>query len=359
MMVRVHLRLNNASITNPATSSTTWLSSRSANDLFTVVYNNKDVKWYHNGVLLHTLAAAADKKFYVDSSQHSIGNEFVIDNVSFGPVGAAGTPGGTPELNFTNAAINDQGQIYKTSNTTSWNAQAYSTVGYSDGAVLTFKVLQHNRKLMVGFSETPATNASYTDIDYAIYLDGTGQRKAYEDGLNQSVSPVAASGQISTGDILSLVYDNSTVKYYHNGLLYRTAQVGAGKTFFLDSSFDNYNSGNPQIGNVTFSPSGAAGTDGITVLLSNETHTFPASNGGNVAASAYAGGNTLISVYEGTTQLDYDGSGSTAGHFTVSASASGITGPTIADSGNNASMTGFSAFTDALSSCYSNIYYYR
>ena len=345
----VHLRLNNTSITNPATNSTTWLSSRSANDLFTVVYNNKDVKWYHNGVLLHTVAAAADKKFYVDSSQHSIGNEFVIDNVSFGPVGAAGTPGGTPELNFTNAAINDQGQIYKTSDTTSWNAQAYSTIGYSDGAVLTFKVLQHNRKLMVGFSETPTTNASFTHIDYAIYCDGTGQRKAYESGSGAGVDPSAADGQISTGDILSLVYDNSTVKYYHNGLLYRTAQVGAGKTFFLDSSFDSYNSGNPQIGNVTFSPSAAAGTDGITVILSNETHTFPASNGGNVAASAYAGGNTLISVYDGVTQLDYDGSGSTAQHFTVSASATGITGPSIADSGNNASMTGFSAFTDALS----------
>jgi hypothetical protein len=264
--------------------------------------------------------------------------------------GADGADGGVIDLNFTNAAINDQGQIYKTDNNTSWNAQAYSTIGYSDGAVLTFKVLQHNRKLMVGFSETPTTNASYTHIDYAIYLDGNGQRKAYEGGANKSVSPAAANGQISTGDILSLVYDNSTVKYYHNGLLYRTAQVGAGKTFFLDSSFDNYNSGNPQIGNVTFSPSGAAGTDGITVILSNETHTFPASNGGNVAASAYAGGNTLISVYDGITQLDYDGSGSTAGHFTVSASATGITFPSsIADSGNNASITGFSGFTDALS----------
>ena len=337
----VHLRLNNTSITNPATSSTTWLSSRSANDLFTVVYNNKDVKWYHNGVLLHTLAAAADKKFYVDSSQHSIGNEFVIDNVSFGPVGAAGTPGGTPELNFTNAAINDQGQIYKTSNTTSWNAQAYSTVGYSDGAVLTFKVLQHNRKLMVGFSETPATNASYTDIDYAIYLDGTGQRKAYEGGVNQSVSPAAASGQISTGDILSLVYDNSTVKYYHNSLLYRTAQVGAGKTFFLDSSFDNYNSGNPQIGNVTFSPSAAAGTDGITVVLSNETHALPASNSG--AVSSFAGSGTTISVFEGTTQLAYDTTPTANGQFKVTSAHSGMSIPSIADGGNTAVVANFTA----------------
>jgi hypothetical protein len=104
------------------------------------------------------------------------------------------------------------------------------------------------------------------------------------------------------------------------------------------------------IKDVEFALQGAAGTDGITVILSNETHTFPASNGGNVAASAYAGGNTLISVYDGITQLDYDGSGSTAGHFTVSASATGITFPSsIADSGNNASITGFSGFTDALS----------
>ena len=47
---------------------------------------------------------------------------------------------------------------------------------------------------------------------------------------------------------------------------------------------------------------------------------------------------TLISLFEGTIPLDYDGAGTTDGHFTVSASGSNISPGTISDSGNNASV---------------------
>ena len=55
---------------------------------------------------------------------------------------------------------------------------------------------------------------------------------------------------------------------------------------------------------------------------------------------------TLISLFEGTTPLDYDGAGTTDGHFTVSASGSNISPGTISDSGNNASVGVASNMTD-------------
>ena len=47
------------------------------------------------------------------------------------------------------------------------------------------------------------------------------------------------------------------------------------------------------------------GTNGITILNSNQSHTVPASSAGVV--SSFAGSGTKIEVYEGATKLDYDG----------------------------------------------------
>ena len=79
---------------------------------------------------------------------------------------------------------------------------------------------------------------------------------------------------------------------------------------------------------------GVDGIDAITVISTNQAHTLPADSGGNV--SSYAGSGTTISVYEGTTQLDYDGTGTSDGKWTVSATPTDITTGTITDSGNDA-----------------------
>lgn len=58
---------------------------------------------------------------------------------------------------------------------------------------------------------------------------------------------------------------------------------------------------------------GATGTDAITILLSNEAHTLPASYDGIV--SSYLGSGTEVRVYEGTTQLLANAAGN--GKFTL------------------------------------------
>lgn len=73
---------------------------------------------------------------------------------------------------------------------------------------------------------------------------------------------------------------------------------------------------------------GAPGADAITVLLTNETHAIPASSSGTV--SSFAGSGTSIKVYEGATQLDYDGVGTSNGHFKVNVAHSGMNTPVFA-----------------------------
>ena len=54
-------------------------------------------------------------------------------------------------------------------------------------------------------------------------------------------------------------------------------------------------------------PTGPTGLDGITIVLSNEAHTLPASSIG--AVSSYSGSGTTVSVYEGATALSASASG--------------------------------------------------
>jgi len=73
---------------------------------------------------------------------------------------------------------------------------------------------------------------------------------------------------------------------------------------------------------------GDPGADALTVLLTNETHAIPASSSGTV--SSFAGSGTSIKVYEGATQLDYDGVGTSNGHFKVNVAHSGMNTPVFA-----------------------------
>jgi hypothetical protein len=78
------------------------------------------------------------------------------------------------------------------------------------------------------------------------------------------------------------------------------------------------------------------GSDALTVILTNEAHTVAAANDGTV--SSYVGSGTDIYVYEGATQLDYDGVGTAAGKWTVTAVGSSVTPGALSDGGNYATM---------------------
>ena len=92
---------------------------------------------------------------------------------------------------------------------------------------------------------------------------------------------------------------------------------------------------------------GTDGDDALTLLLTNPAHTIPVGTDGTLS---YTDSGTQIQLFEGTTALDYDGSGTTNGHWTVSASASNITAGSISDSNNFAVVGNASNMTDDVAS---------
>ena len=56
------------------------------------------------------------------------------------------------------------------------------------------------------------------------------------------------------------------------------------------------------------------GSDGITIILSNEAHTLPTTTAGSIT---FTGSGTDIEVYEGTTQLSYDDSDNASIEYTI------------------------------------------
>jgi hypothetical protein len=84
---------------------------------------------------------------------------------------------------------------------------------------------------------------------------------------------------------------------------------------------------------------GADGTDGVSsvsVVLTNSNHTLPAEEDGAVSVLSNSG--TDIHVYEGITELVYDGVGTSAGTWKVTASASNVTMGAISDQGTYAEV---------------------
>jgi hypothetical protein len=72
------------------------------------------------------------------------------------------------------------------------------------------------------------------------------------------------------------------------------------------------------------------GSDGLTVVLTNESHTLQTTNAGSVN---YVGSGTDIYVYEGSTALLYDGAGLLPSRWTVSAAGTDITPSSPSDQG--------------------------
>lgn len=85
------------------------------------------------------------------------------------------------------------------------------------------------------------------------------------------------------------------------------------------------------------------GSDAITIVLTNESHTIAAAADGTVAS--YTNSGTDIQVYEGATKLDYDGTGTAAAKWTVTAAGTSVTAGALSDIGTDARMAAVSAMS--------------
>ncbi|AND39050.1 phage tail spike protein [Cytobacillus oceanisediminis] len=175
-----------------------------------------------------------------------------------GDQGPQGQPGFVLSWNTTGTVyVDPQGRLSKLTGSSTWDSQAYSTESYTGGAFLTFKAGVNANNIMIGLNSDPATDASYTSIDYAFYLRSAGTFSFYESGESRGTAI-----PFSVGDVFSVVYDNTEVRYYHNGNLVRSVAASSGLTLSVDSSFATASSKSPHIYDLYFSPAAAKGPQG-------------------------------------------------------------------------------------------------
>lgn len=96
--------------------------------------------------------------------------------------------------------------------------------------------------------------------------------------------------------------------------------------------------------NTNWSLYAVKGTDTVSVILSNDTHVFPANS---LGVPTYTGSGTTINVYDGTREVIYDGLGSSIGTWNVTAVGTNIAVSTKVDSGNYVTYPDMSSGVDS------------
>ncbi|SEB38883.1 hypothetical protein SAMN04489761_0368 [Tenacibaculum sp. MAR_2009_124] len=148
---------------------------------------------------------------------------------------------GASDITLSNQMSYTGGNLIRTAGT-GWNQQGYSLVhnipNDSEGH-LNFTAGANNRYRMVGLNSDPAANASYSSIDYAIYLVVNGRIYIYENG--------GYKGNFTNyvqGDQFKInVACDGTVTYLKNGTVFYTSTITRSQPLYLDSSFYNSNGG--------------------------------------------------------------------------------------------------------------------
>jgi hypothetical protein len=139
-------------------------------------------------------------------------------------------------------------RILKTGGVTStWDAGAYSKVGYTNGCYLRMQVTSTSTGWIAGLNTDPSTDAGYLGIDYCFYCNGNTTLNIRESG-----SAIDSVGTIAVGDILTILYDGDTIIYQINGTIIRSVAANVNGPLYFDCSLYTLNAS--AIENIEFGP---------------------------------------------------------------------------------------------------------
>lgn len=159
------------------------------------------------------------------------------------------------------------------------NAAFHSKEGYIDGCYVSCRSVYGSN--FISLNADPATDASYTGLDYAWYMN-SGTASVWING-----KPIYNSGTYNEHTIFKIVYDGSTVKFYMDNTLHYSLARAKGVPLYADNSFYHNNA---RLEDVVFGPCGAKGDTGAS------------GNGIASTAVAYQAGSSGVTVPTGTWQ---------------------------------------------------------
>jgi len=149
---------------------------------------------------------------------------------------------------------------------TGWNSDVYSKEGYAGGAAAKVTIPKATGyDMFFGLNSDPATDGSYTSLDYALHIPGGGTVEYWENG-----SLVASLGSMGDGDVLEIIYNGSTLRCLRNGQQMRSTALSTAAVLYFDSSFSTPGA---TMTNIRFAPmsdvsAGVAAQAGLADKLS-------------------------------------------------------------------------------------------
>ncbi|WP_396633647.1 hypothetical protein [Maribacter sp. R86514] len=150
------------------------------------------------------------------------------------------------DMVLTGSMTYDGNTLTKTA-TAGWNAQGYSpthAISATTGGHLDWIADQSNKYVMIGLSTTPSTSASYTNLDYAMYMVTNSNIQIRENGASLGY----VSGY-SAGDNLTINIDClGNVTYLKNDIVIFSSSKKATNPLYFDSSFHGVDA---SISNIT------------------------------------------------------------------------------------------------------------
>lgn len=189
--------------------------------------------------------------------------------------------------------------MFKLTGSNAWDAQVYSTVGFTAPCTIEFNKQADSANnqvsaAMIGWNIDPTTNASNDSLDYAAYPIATSAYRVFNNG-----STVLSSGPAwNSAQKLYIVYDtDGYIRHYNGSTLLYSVNYGTGKTVYLDSSY--YSQG------ATY-----AGFSNVRIMRASwngSVYTTPTSGGGN-------GGIGGLNTYNGGTAGGSAGGGGGGGY---------------------------------------------
>jgi alpha-tubulin suppressor-like RCC1 family protein len=177
--------------------------------------------------------------------------------------------------------------VTKTAGTTGWDAGASSRNVLQDGYGYVDFIIPdtgHDSMCGLGFGDG---NASYTDVDFAIYFQSGGDLLVYEAGSNRG-----QLGTYAAGDRMRVEVFHSTIRYRKNGVVFYTSTVAPRFPLRVDLSL--YSPGtvinDARVGNLLW-----ASQTGVGIADSSVTKTGPAGwNAGATSANEIVSGDGFM-----------------------------------------------------------------
>jgi collagen type VII alpha len=182
---------------------------------------------------------------------------FVGSTGNTGPTGNQGP--GNYTWNVQNGMLLSQSSIQSLPASSGLQVAGYSTEGYTRAAYLTFSCQSTAKQFIVGFSTTPLSISSRTEVDFgfANLTSLGGNINIDEDGSYTD------TGIVYSGQELYAQYDGVNLVYYVEGVEVKRTARGIGLPLYFSVILNNV-SGPVTIQDIHFSPMSEIGTTGPT-----------------------------------------------------------------------------------------------